>query len=305
MDISGEGAKRSRVVTEPLRRVGRPPKFTQGTVESFKEIAEYRELLGRLVSREIRAKYKNSGLGIVWSLIRPLAQLLIYYIAIGQFLGAARAIPDFAVFVFTGLTIWGLYAEIISAGTSSIINNSGLVKKVYLPREIFPLAAVGGALFNFVVQFGILVVATFVLMRPPLHIEILYLPLSIAVVVVLGTAFALVLSAVNVYFRDVQHLVEVLLLVLFWASPIVYSMSYVNGALSGSWIEQVYLANPVTLAVLGMQKAMWVAGSADPNQFWPENLDLRLLIALAVSLLLLWGAQRIFSRLQSNFAQEL
>jgi ABC-2 type transport system permease protein len=295
----------TRVVEEPLRRIGRPDHKGRGTIESVKEIFAYRELLGRLVSREIRAKYKNSSLGIVWSLVRPLAQLLIYYVAIGQFLGAAGNTPDFAIFIFTGLTIWGLYSEIISVGTTSIVSNGGLVKKVYLPREIFPLAAVGGALFNFTVQFGILVVATFVALKPPLHWELLYLPLVIALVVVLGTAVSLVLSAVNVYLRDVQHLVEVMLLIFFWASPIVYSISFVNATLHGSLLEEIYLANPVTLAVLGMQKAMWVAGTSDPSQYWPPNLEIRLVVALVVSVFLLWIAQRVFSRLQSNFAQEL
>jgi ABC-2 type transport system permease protein len=257
------------------------------------------------VNREIRAKYKNSALGIVWSLMRPLAQLLIYYVAIGQFLGAARSIPDFAIFVFTGLTAWSLYSEIVTSGTNSVVGNAGLVKKVYLPREIFPLAAVGGSLFNFAIQFAILVVATIVLGRPPLHADLAYLPLALLLILVLASAIALALSALNVYLRDVQHLVEILLLVLFWASPIVYSMGFVHDALGGGLLEEIYLANPVTLAVIGMQKAMWTAGTEDPAQYWPDALGLRMAVALVVCVLLLWMAQRLFSRLQSNFAQEL
>lgn len=294
----------TRVVDEPLREVGRSG-GNRGFIMSLREIFQYRQLLNRLIVRELRAKYKNSSLGIVWSLIRPLAQLLIYYIAIGQFLGAARAIPDFAIFVFTGLTVWGLYSEIVSSGTTSIVGNAGLVKKVYVPREIFPLAAVGGALFNFLVQFFILVVATFVLARPPLTLDLLYAPLSVAVVVVVATALALLLGALNVYLRDVQHLVEIMLLIFFWASPITYSMRFVNQALHGSWLEELYLANPVTLAVIGMQKAMWVSGQLDPSQYWPPLLWLRLLIALAAGLVFFVIAQSVFSRLQSNFAQEL
>ena len=305
MGTSPHNESRLRVITEPLTPVGRTGKNRRSTIQSIRELYAYRRLLGLLVSRELRAKYKGSSLGILWSLIRPLAQLLIYYVAIGQFLGAARSIPDFAIFVFTGLTAWGLYSEIISAGTTSVIANSGLVKKVYLPREIFPLAAVGGSLFNFVVQFLVLIVATVALGRPPLHIELLYLPLAIVLIVVFATALALVLSALNVYLRDVQHLVEIFLLILFWASPIVYSMGFVNKVLHGSLLEELYLANPVTLAVLGMQKAMWMAGSEDTSQYWPPGLEWRMLIAILVGLALLWVGQRIFSRLQSNFAQEL
>jgi ABC-2 type transport system permease protein len=301
---SGEPFPR-RIPAEPLREISRSGKAQRGFAASVREILAYRQLLVRLVRREIRAKYKNSSLGLVWSLIRPLAQLLIYYVAIGQFLGAARLVPDFAVFVFTGLTIWSLYSEILSAGTSSILANAGLVKKVYLPREIFPLAAVGGALFNFSVQFTVLIAATVLLGRPPITLDLLLVPFSIALMVVFGLALALVLSAVNVYLRDVSHFVEISTLLLFWTSPIVYSMRFVNDAIGGSLLEQFYLANPVTLAVLGMQRAMWVAGAEDPTQYWPPNLELRMLVALLVSCTLLYMSQRVFSRLQGNFAQEL
>ena len=294
-----------RTVPEPLQRIGRDSSFGRGTWASVAEVFSHRQLLWRLITREVQAKYKNSSLGIVWSLMRPLAQLLIYYVAIGQFLGAARSIPDFAIFVFTGLTAWTLYSEIITSGTNSVVNNGGLVKKVYLPREIFPLAAVGAAIFNFAVQLAILIVATLVLGRAPLTLDVLYLPLSIILILVFSTALALVLSALNVYLRDVQHLVEILLLVLFWASPIVYSTGFVHKAIGGTIWEQLYLANPVTLGVLGMQKALWVAGSTDSGQFWPNMLWLNMLIAIAVCLVLLWIGQRVFSRLQANFAQEL
>jgi ABC-2 type transport system permease protein len=299
------GAEGARVVSEPLRRIGRDNSFGRGAWTSLVEVFDHRELLGRLVSREVRAKYKNSSLGVVWSLMRPLAQLIIYYVAIGQFLRAAQSIPDFAIFVFAGLTAWTLYSEIVTAGTNSIVNNSGLVRKVYVPREIFPLAAVGASSFNFVVQFVVLLLATIVLGQPPLHPLVGYLPLSIILILTFATTLALVLSALNVYLRDVQHLVEILLLVLFWASPIVYSVSFVHHAIGGTWLEELYLANPVTLGVLGMQKAMWVSGTADQSQYWPDLLWLRMLVAIVICAVLLLIAQRIFSRLQSNFAQEL
>jgi ABC-2 type transport system permease protein len=304
-DASAEDERLARIVAEPMIQVGRGGGSAKSTVAAVKEIWDYRQLLGLLVGREVRGKYKNSSLGIVWSLMRPLAQLLIYYIAIGQFLGAARSIPDFAIFVFTGLTAWGLYSEIISAGTTSIVANGGLVKKVYLPREIFPLAAVGASLFNFVIQFAILVGATIVLGRVPFSVDLLYVPASIVLIVVVATAVALALAALNVYLRDIQHLVEIFLLVLFWASPIVYSYGLVHSVLEGSWLEELYLANPITLAVIGMQKGMWVAGSQDPTQYWPPGLEWRILVATVIGIVFLWVGQRIFSRLQGNFAQEL
>jgi ABC-2 type transport system permease protein len=273
-----------------------------GAAYSIRAIWAHRELLNLLIRREIKSRYKDSSLGLVWSLLRPLTQLVIYYVAVGKFLGAERSIPEFAIFVFTGLTVWGLFSEILSGSTTSIVANSGLIKKVYLPREIFPLATVGSALFNFFVQLLILVIATVSLGQAPIHINILYLPLALLVVLLFSFSIGLMLSAVNVYLRDFQHLVEVVLLVLFWGSPIVYSYGLVHQALNGNWLEQIYLWNPVTVVVMAFQKAMWTAGA---DELWPPNLVGRLLVIGVISLVLLWVSQRVFAKLEGNFAQEL
>lgn len=301
MDDTHGGTRAVRVVSEPLTLVAGKSSYRG----SLAEIYAQRQLLRRLIGREIRAKYKGSSLGFLWSLVRPITLLLIYFVAIGQFLGAARSIPDFAIFVFSGLTIWGLYAEIITSGTGSILNNAGLVKKVYLPREVFPLAAVGASFINFLIQFGVLIIATVVLQRFPFSWNLLYVPLSILLAMTFATALAILFSALNVFLRDIQHLVDVILLVLFWASPIVYSVKFVHQVIGNTFLEQVYLANPITLAVLGMQKGMWGAGSEDSSQFWPDGLLLRLILATLVSLIVLFFSHLVFRRLQGNFAQEL
>ncbi len=280
-----------------------------GGARSFGEIWTHRELLGRLVLRELKARYKDSSLGIVWSLFRPLAQLLIYYFAIGKVLGASRGTPDFAIFVFVGLTMWTLFSEIVSASTVSILANAGLVKKVYLPREIFPLAAVGSALVNFGIQLIVLVIGIITLSTSPFDPGNLgYAVVAILTLVLFSTSIGLLLSAVNVYLRDIQHFVEIAMLLLFWASPVVYSFKFVHNQLHGNWIEQIYLANPVTIAVLGFQKAVWASGSAATGvltQYWPPDLILRMVVTSGVSIVLLLISQRVFSRLQGNFAQEL
>jgi len=287
-----------------------------GFLSALREILGHWELLGLLVRRELKARYKDSSLGFVWSVIRPLTMLVIYYVAIGQFLGAARGVPDFAIFVFTGLTIWGLYSEVVTGGTMSIIGNAGLIKKVYLPREIFPLAATGSALFNFAVQFVVLLLATIVFGLFPWSVNLLYVPAAIFVALVWGVGFALLLSALNVYLRDIQYLVEVAMLILFWASPIVYPWSFVvdTAARSGlHWLYEVYLLNPITIAVLAFQKGMWISGSqvsvidgnVIPPQPWPPDLNLRIAIMALVGLVFIVICQRVFQKLQGNFAQEI
>lgn len=288
---------------EAFRPAARSDGFIRGAGGSLRGIWEYRELLSLLVRRELKVRYKDSALGFLWSLLRPLALLVVYYVAIGKFLGAQRAIPDFAIFVFTGLATWQLFAEIVSSSTGSILGNAGLVKKVYLPREVFPLSTVGSAVFNFLVQLLVLVAATMVLGRTPSGSRLLFVPLAITVVVVYATAIGLVLAAVNVYLRDVQYLVEIGLLVGFWTTPVVYSWNLVQQATAGSsLLQSLYLANPATASVLAMQKAFWVAG---PPEAIPENIGTRLLIMLGIGVVLLWMAQRTFARLEGNFAQEL
>lgn len=297
----------ARVRLERLERLALEPVGPQqglvtGTTSSIRDILRYRELLVLLVRRELRARYKNSSLGFVWSLAKPVAQLIIYFVVIGQFLGAARSIPEFGIFVFAGLTMWSLFNETVTGGSGSIVANSGLVKKVYLPREVFPLSTVGAASFNFAIQFGVLVVATLVVGSFPWSEHLLYVPAAVALLLVFGTALAVLLSAVNVYLRDVQHLMEIVILILFWASPIVYSYAFVHDFLKGGFLEELYLANPVTLAILAFQRGMWAAGADQP---FPPGMPLRIGIAFAFSLVLLWVAQRVFARLEGNFAQEL
>lgn len=283
--------------------VGDSSRRYTGTWASVREIFAHKEMLALLVRRDLKSRYKDSALGVVWALIRPLTQLAIYYVVIGKFLGAERGIPEFAIYVFTGLTAYGLFNEIVSGGTASVVGNAGLIKKIYMPREVFPLASVGSALFNFAIQVLILLAATLALGTPPFSPELIYLIPSLLVLLVFGTALGLLLAAVNVYLRDIQYLVEVLLLLALWASPIVYSWEMVRGIVGDSVLLDIYTNNPITLAVLGFQRAFWVSGH--DVAAYPDLLMLRLCIAIGVGLVLLFGFHRVFARLQGNFAQEL
>ncbi|GAA3337321.1 ABC transporter permease [Curtobacterium pusillum] len=296
-------ARMAALAKEPLVVVGAPTSAIRGTWRELRDVFRQREMLGMLIRRDLKARYKDSALGFVWTLVRPLTQLLIYYFVMGKVLGAAKGIDNFAIYVFTGLAAYTLFSEIVAGSTSSIVGNSGLIKKVYVPREVFPLASVGAALVNFAIQFVILLAATVVIGVFPLHAGLVYLIPSLLVILVYGAAIGLVLAALNVYLRDVQFVIDVGLMVLLWASPIVYSYSMVIARLKVEWLLAVYTNNPLTLAVLGMQNAIWIH---DPTKVvYPDHLMLRLGIAFVIGLFCLLGAQRIFSRLQGNFAQEL
>lgn len=277
-----------------------------GFLRTAADIWRHRQLLGLLVRRDVKARYKDSVLGMLWTLINPLVQLAVYYLVMGQILGAAKGITDFAVYIFAGLTIYGLFSETLSGSTGSIVANSGLVKKVYVPREIFPLAAVGSALFTFSVQLLVLIVASFTLGVPPISWSLLYFFPSVLLILVYALAFGLLLSALNVYLRDVQYLTQVLLMLAMWASPIVYAWTMVGDVVARfhlpAWVLEVYTASPLTLSVLGFHRAFWGAGQASD---FPPDLLLRMGIAFVIGLVLLYVCHRAFARLQGNFAQEL
>lgn len=293
----------ARLEALPLRPVGASTGFhPRDWWSAFRDLFDRREMLDLLVRRDLKAKYKDSTLGFFWSLARPLMQLAIYFVVVGQFLGAARGIPDFGIYIFTGLTAIGLFTEIVVSATGAIVVNSGLVKKVYVPRELFPLASVGSALFNFAVQFTILLAATAIAGAFPWHPEILYVIPSFLVLLVYGTAFGLLFSALNVYLRDVQYLVEVGTMLLFWATPVVYSWQMASEIIASPVVLAIFTNNPLTLAVLGFQEALWLGADSLAQ---PDGLLVRLLIALGVGIVLLLASHRAFLRLQGNFAQEL
>ncbi len=297
---------------QPLNTIGVPAtsRRRRATQKSFastvREIVADRSMLSLLVRRDIKSRYKDSSLGLVWTLIRPLTQLAIYFIVVGKFLGSERGIPNFAVYIFTGLTAFALFQEIVSGGTASILSNAGLVKKVYVPRELFPLATTGTALFNFAIQFSILLAVAILTGSLQWSWSLLYLIPSLITLVSFGVALALILSAWFVYLRDIGYFVEVVMMVMMWASPILYSWEMVRNVLVDAglpWLIELYTANPATLAVLGFQEALW--GITDHGLALPDHLWLRLTIASVIGLLCVVGAQRVFARLQGNFAQEL
>lgn len=299
-------ARYARLADAPFTRTdvtGFAPSRGGGKI---REIFDRRELLSLLVRRDLQARYRDSVLGFLWTLIRPIIIFLMYFFVFGQFLRAAQGVPNFAVYLFAGLTIYGYFSEMVAGGTSSILANSGLVKKIYLPREIFPLASIGGATVMFLIQCVVLLGAAIVLNALPGPVQMLWFFPSVILMIVYGLAFALFLSAVNVYLRDVQYLTDLLIMLAMWGSPIVYTWSMVSTAFKTmnlpGWLFEVYSNNPITLGVLGFRHAFWSGGASTD---YPPDLQWRMLIAGVVGLVLVFVAHRVFNRLQGNFAQEL
>ena len=277
----------------------------------LREIWLSRELLIYLVRTEIKVKYKNSVLGLVWSMIAPAMTLAIYFFVFSIVLG--NKMPNFVIFLFAGLLLWNLFSLGVLTGTGVVVNNAGIVKKVSFPREILALAAVGSACVFFFFQSMVMVIFMIVLKAPP---DVAYFPLLILALiagVILASGLGILLSSVNVYLRDTQHLIEVVLTAWFWACPIVYPYWTIEKKLGPQGLTWIYFLNPVTPLVLTFQRCLYahpvvnIAGTATqvlPTQgyLWYLVLDLGVLF-LSVCLFLV--ALATFGRLEGNFAEEL
>jgi ABC-2 type transport system permease protein len=291
----------------PMERINAPQPLWRGFGQAVREVWDYRELLLNLVRKELKTKYKDSVLGFFWSLLRPMFLLAVYYVAIGKFLGTPFRL--FPIFLFSGLVAWTLFTDVLGGCTGSVVGNAGLIKKVYFPRELLPLSVVGAAMVNFAMQMVVLVAAVLAFggslhgQRPWL------LPLALLALVLFMTACGLALAAANVYFRDVQHLIDIVLLLWFWLTPIVYGVGGVLRRMDASglhWLAQLYLANPMANVVIGFQQAMYGSyHDGTTQQTFQGDIVSRLLVVAAASAVLLWLAQRYFARAQGNFAQEL
>jgi ABC-2 type transport system permease protein len=271
-------------------------------------------VLVNLVRKELKVKYTASVLGAVWSLLNPVMFLAVFSLVVYVL---NNLVPEFPVFLLSGLLAWNFLANALQAGSRSVIDNANLVKKMAFPREILPLAAVGVALFDFVLQSAVLVVFIAAYPGHGFHVPELFLyPLAIVALVVFAIALTFWVAALNVRYRDVGHLLNLALLVWFWATPIVYQGWLVQRKLEtiqivglDAWI--LYLLNPVTVIVLGFQRALYaivVPGPGEDPILPPMSLGtvtLALLAVLGASLLLLLFAWRSFFRRSGDFAEEL
>lgn len=276
----------------------------------LRRLVEYRELLANLVRKELRSRYKDSTLGFLWSMLHPIMYLVVFWVVFTIILPGGP--PDFPAFLLSGLLPWTLFSASLAGGTVSVVGNGALLKKVYFPREVLPLASIGAALFHFMLQMLVLVAFLALSRHPFVSRYLVLVPVAIAVEVLLAAGLSLLLASLNVYMRDVQHLLELVLLAWFWMTPIVYPVALVAGRMKEFlWL---YLLNPMTIVVLSFQRAFYnqvtptdpngnpVAVLLDkPGAWYLESLAL---VGLVAALLVVVGF-KVFARFEGRFAEEL
>ncbi len=310
------------IVQSPFGEVPSSEFDVPGRSRGLLDVVRWRYLLHLLVRTGVSTRYRNSILGWTWSYVRPAAQFLVFWIVLGVFMKLDHGIPNYPVYLFSGIVVINLFSEAYKNATTSIVGNASLVRKIFLPRELFAVSAAIVALVHFLPQVGLLI-AVSLFLGWAAHVSVMSILAILAAVVIVITfalGLGLLFGAINVRFRDAENVVELLLLLATWASPVLYAWTMVQDAVVTrfqfpSWLVELYLLNPITQAVELFHYGFWrpategtvsaagYAGSAmvdlPPLLGW--NTLWTFLIAVATLLI----GQLVFRRLEGRFAQDL
>lgn len=254
----------------------------------IKELYQYRELLKTSVNKEIRGKYKGSFLGILWSFVNPLLMTLVYAIVFPFILKGGQ--EHYITFLIIGILAWNWFTVVISQGTFCIIGNGGIIKKVYFPREILPISVVTSGLVNYLISLPIILI--FLLFSGiGLSWYLLALPLVIVTQYILMLGIIFITSAVNVYIRDAEYIINFIVQMLFYATPVLYSTT-----LFPENIRWILYLNPMTTIINSYRDIFYYQQLPDIKM---------LLIVLLISILILIVGINVFRKLKKGFAEEI
>jgi lipopolysaccharide transport system permease protein len=271
-----------------------------GFIEWLASMWTYRELVRNMVVRDVKVRYKNSVLGVLWSLLNPLLMTMVFTLVFTVMTPAGGNIDSFPVFILCGLLPWNLFSNSVIGTTNSIVENASLVNKVYFPREILPMANVLAELVNFclalVILFGMIFV--FGIRLTPWA---LLLPLVILIQVIFTVGIGFILATLNVFYRDTQHIMTVIMLAWFFVTPVFYQVSILprNYQLWGMTIDVwrwAHILNPMTSLIANYRVILYNGA--------PPAYDFLLRTAATALAFFLLGAY-IFRRYSWRFAEEV
>ncbi len=274
--------------SKPLVQSRRWP-ARRSVLEEITEAVRHRDLLTLLIQKDLKVKYKGTALCFVWSLLNPMLMMLVYAVVFSVI--ARFPIQRYPVFLLSGLLPWNAFTAAVSSASTSLIANANLVRRVRFPLEFLPLTAVLSGVVNLLLSLVILVIFALAF-RQPLGLPLITLPLLLVMQVLFTTGVCLLLSALDVYFRDVEYLVGIGLTALFFLSPVIYPLSSVSGNRLAIFLQ----LNPMTWLVTSYQ-AIWHDNS------WPR-LDYVGAFAVAAVVMMLFG-RYVFRRLEGRFAEEV
>ena len=246
-------------------------------------------MIGSLVKRELRGKYEKSVLGFLWSFLSPLFQILIYNIVFTRVFH--NDLPNYYIYLMSGLLPWVFFSESLGQGTGAIIYNAEMVKKIYFPREVLVIAEVTAKLVNMLLSFIVMTVfllASGVGFGP----QIVLLPIVVLAEYLLALGFALLISSLTVYFRDLEYVVNVILMAWIWGTPIFYVLTQVSDPL----LKDLIYANPMAHVICCYHNVLY-------DHVFPPLADM--IIPLAEGIAVVVIGFLVFGHLNRRFVEEL
>ncbi len=253
----------------------------------LKELLRFRDLLLTLALRDIKVRYRQTFLGVAWAVLQPLAFMLIFTLVFAKFGKVSSDGAPYPLFSYTGLVPWTFFATALGLAVNSVAANMNLVKKIYFPREVFPIGVIIGCLIDFCIAAS-LIVGMMIWYRVPATLHLLWLPWLILIEILFLVSVSLVTSAMNVFYRDIKYIVPLALQLGMFVTPVIYSVSTVPAR----W-RSLYLLNPMAVVVDGVRRVV-LYHQAPPME--PLLVSTALVTAMAV---LAYG---YFKRVEVKFA---
>ena len=267
------------------------------------DVLDRRYLLSLIVRKEVQIRYRGSLLGWLWSYVKPLIQFVVFYLAIGVFLGQNKNVEYFPIYLLSGITIVTFFNEAFSNATRSLVDNAALIKKIYLPREMFPVSSMLIAAVNTLPQVLVVIVISMFFGWSPDALQLLSILLGLVLIALLATGLGLLFGSINVTFRDAQSFVEIITMCAVWASPVMYQWTMVRNEVP-EWLWVLYRLNPITMAVELFHYGIW-GGLHPANAQIIDGMWTYVGIAFATSIALVIIGELVFRKLEGRFAQDL
>lgn len=272
-------------------------------LSDLRELFAYRDLVAQLVVRDLKVRYKNSVLGFFWSLLNPLVQVLTITIVIKYVM--RFHIPNYSAYVLAAYLPWMCFQMSVLDASDSVQKHQDLVKKVYFPREALPISLVLSNLIHLALAYAVFFVYLVTIPRAPIYATSLFLPVLMAIQFFLNLGVAFFVACMNVFYEDTKYIVNVLLNVLFYLTPVMYLSEFVYRALPAAHRETlyaIYQLNPLNLLAIAYRKVLLHPYSGAGITDIPLNW-LYVAIAAAVSLLLALAGYTFFNRRKWIFAE--
>ena len=255
----------------------------------LKNLYDYRQLLKSNVQKEIRGKYKGSFLGVLWSFINPLLQVLVYAIVFPFIMKNTQ--ENYVVFLIIGILPWTWFITAITQGTSCILANAGIIKKVYFPREILPISVVTSGMINFLISC-IVIFLFLIFSGIGISWYVVFLPIIVIIQFIFTLGILFMTSAIDVYIRDAEYIIAFIVNMLFYATPILYSPDIFQNT-PISWLFKL---NPLAGIINSYRDILFYKTM--------PNLE-SLLFIFVISIILLLLGIAIFRKLEKGFAEEV